>query len=331
MRPRTRRPALLYRRRGPVIDIAPNFIARPYRGVSVQEVPSLEPEALRRYLLGRRVYRRTEFLVAVREGARAVVQIEREPTDGILAPVRAVRVLAGPEDVVYVEDEAVDTGNATQLARAAGASGRAARVYVVQGRFQHVNLIVAPAPLAVRVVEVVPPEPPKLLEMARAMVDVDEDLPPLDLQFDAIDLRELIASHPAPRHLLPCRSGGLDPELPLDFLDSGPPTPPPRDDWTLVGCERSRQIYAALYDSEPPARVDFCPRVMTAGEDGGRAATSGDGGIPTLLKCCLRERGIERDGNVVVVPWGATLDEVRAALRLLAGLDPAPPAVAVEP
>jgi hypothetical protein len=300
-----------------VIDVAPNFIARPYRGVSVQEVPSLEPEALRRHLLARRVYRRTEFLVAVRDGARAVVQIEREPTDDILAAVRAVRILAGPDEVVYVEDEAVDTGNATQLAGAARASGHPARIYVVQGRFQHVNLIVAPAPLAVRVVEVVPPEPPKLLEMARAMVDVDEDLPPIDLRFEPIDLRELIASHPAPRHLLPCRSGGLDPELALDFLDSGPPTPPARDDWTLIGCERSRQIYAALYGREPPARVDFCPRVMTGGDS------------PTLLKCCLRERGIERDGSRVVVPWGASLDEVRAALRLLAGLDPAPPPVAV--
>ena len=38
----------------------------------------------------------------------------------------------------------------------------------------------------------------------------------------------------------------------------------------------------------------------------------------TLLKCCLRERGIERSGARMTVPWGATLEEVRAALKELA-------------
>ena len=48
-------------------------------------------------------------------------------------PVRDIRLLAGPRDVVFVADPAVDTGNASQMARAALASGRPARVYVIQG------------------------------------------------------------------------------------------------------------------------------------------------------------------------------------------------------
>ena len=46
-------------------EIGPNFIARPYRGVSVQDAPSLEPDALLAHVRSRRVYRRTEFIVAV--------------------------------------------------------------------------------------------------------------------------------------------------------------------------------------------------------------------------------------------------------------------------
>jgi hypothetical protein len=38
---------------------------------------------------------------------------------------------------------------------------------------------------------------------------------------------------------------------------------------------------------------------------------------PTLLKCCLYERGVRREGASVVVPWGAALEEVREALREL--------------
>jgi hypothetical protein len=289
-----------------VNDLGPNFIARPYRGVSVQETTALDSASLRSWLLSRRVYRRTEFIVAAAGDRHAVVQVEREPDDGdILARVRDARVLAGPEDVAFVADPSIDTGNATQMARAARASGRSARVYVVQGRFEHVNFIVEPSPAAVRVVEVVPPEPPKLLEMARAVVEYDEDLPPVELAFEPIDLRELAAAHPAEHYLFPCRCSGLDAGVPVDFLDAGPPQAAP---WTLVGCERSRQIHVALYGAEPHARVDFCPRLL-AGGDG-----------PTLIKCCLRERGIERVGPTTVVPWGATLEEVRQALRGLAGV-----------
>ena len=54
-----------------------------------------------------------------------------------------------------------------------------------------------------------------------------------------------------------------------------------------------------------------------------------------LTKCCLLERGIEVNGATAVVPWGANLDEVRAALRVLCGVPPAVapslPAVAPSP
>jgi hypothetical protein len=197
-----------------------------------------------------------------------------------------LRVLARPDEVAFVVDPSVDTGNATQMARVARA-----RVTVVQGRFEHVNFIVEPAPLVIRVVEVVPPEPPKLLEMARAVLDYDEDLPPVELEFEPIDLRDLDGD------MYPCRCSGLEGE----FLDAGPPEPAQ----TLVGCERSRQIHHALYGVEPARRIDFCPR----------AVASPDG--PTLMKCCLHERGIRREDATMVVPWGASLEEVREALREL--------------
>ncbi len=283
-------------------EIGPNFIARPYRGVSVQDAPSLEADALLAHVRSRRVYRRTEFIVAVHGDERALVQLEREAAEGILVGVRDARVLAGPGEVAFVVDAAVDTANASQLARVAVPG---ARVTVVEGRFQHVNFIVAPAPLRIRVVEVVPPFPPKRLDMARTVLEYDEELPPLALDLVAIDLRELAAQHPSDHYLFPCRCAGLELGAPVDFLDAGPPV---AADWTLLGCERSRQIHEALYGHDPHARVDFCP-LLVEGEPGPEL---------TLLKCCLRERGIERTGARMTVPWGASLEEVRAALKELA-------------
>ncbi|MBW3603066.1 MAG: hypothetical protein KY434_10265, partial [Actinobacteria bacterium] len=292
-------------------DVGPNFICRPYRGVSVQDSPvPLDAASLRDHLLGRPVYRRTEFLVMVRDGARAVVQVGVAPGDDLFRPVAEVRCLAGPDEVAFVHDERVDTANASQMARAALYSARPARICVVQGRFQHVNFIVEPAPLRVRLVEVVPPEPPKLLEMARRVADFDEELPPMAWDLVPIDVRELAAGAGADRLLFPCRCAGLELDGAVDFLDA---CPPGRGDWTLVGCERSRQIHRFLYGADPPARVDLCPRVVDPGTGSG---AWGDG--PTLMKCCLLERGLERDGARTVVPWGATLEEVRDADLILA-------------
>ena len=287
--------------------IRPNWICRPYRGVSVQRLGvALTEEAVRDHLVGRRVYRRTEVLIAEGdEGGHAVVTVEKGPeSDGLFWPVTDVTWISGPGDTAFVRDPEIDTGNATQMARAAAASGVDARVYVVEGRNQHVNLIFEPAPVRVRVVEVVPPHPPKLLDMAQRVLEYDEDLDPVALELAAVDLNEIAAAIDTGHWLLPCRCGGLTLDGAVDFLDSGPPAPAP--DWTLLGCERSRQIHAELYGVEPAERVEMCPRVHAA-------ATGG----PTLVKCCLRERGIEADGELVVVPWGATLEEVREALRLL--------------
>ena len=281
----------------PVIEVGPNFIARPYRGVSVQEAPGLDEATLRGWLVGRRVYRRTEFVVAACGGEHAVVQVEHPVGDDILATVTDLRVLARPPEVAFVSDPSVDTGNASQMAHVARA-----RVTVVQGRFEHVNFIVEPAPVRVRVLEVVPPEPPKLLEMARSVLDYDEDLPPVELDYAPIDLRDLAG---AGRTMYPCRCSGLEGE----FLDAGPAE---LGDWTLVGCERSRQIHVALYGAEPAQRIDFCPRVVG----------TADG--PTLMKCCLYERGVRREGASLVVPWGAALEEVREALHSLGALSGAP-------
>ena len=285
-------------------EIGPNFIARPYRGVSVQDFETLDEGPLLERIRSRRVYRRTEFIVAVCGEARAVVQLERADEDGILAGVRDARLLAMPGEVAFVRDESVDTGNASQLARVAR-DHAGARVCVVEGRFQHVNFIYAPAPARVRVLEVIPPEPPKLLEMAQAVLDFDEERPPVELDFVAIDLRELARAHPAGHYLFPCRSGGLDLDARVDFLDAGPDQ---AGEWTLIGCERSRQIHAALYGHEPAQRVDFCPQLRDSGTPPGE---------PTLLKCCLNERGVEQDGRRLTVPWGASLEEVRTALHRL--------------
>jgi hypothetical protein len=290
-------------------DPAPNTITRPYRGLSVQEVDvPLTPAAIGALLRSREIYRRTAYLVLRRGGQTALVAVRPADPAPLFSPVAELRVLSGPDTTAWITDPDADVGNATALAQVAREHQRDGVLgYVIQGRFEHVNFIWRPAPVQVRVTEVVPPHPAKLLAMAEQVVAYDEDLPPVHLVLDAVDVQDLMAGHPAAHYLLPCRGSGIAPAgQPVSFLDTHPPY---HEDWLLIGCERSRQFHQHFYAADP-AQLDLCPRARATGQPA----------APVLTKCCLLERGIEVAGATAVVPWGANLDEVRAALRTLCGL-----------
>jgi hypothetical protein len=291
-----------------IAEPRPNAMTRPYRGLSVQEVDiPLTPAAIGELLGRREIYRRTAYLTLRNGPDSALVAVRPESPDLLFSPVAELRVLSVPATTVWVDEPAADVGNASSLAAAALAHWRDdALAYVVRGRFEHVNFIWRPAPVPVRVTEVVPPFPPKLQVMAEQVVAYDEDLPPVELILDAVDIRKLMAGSQAGHYLLPCRGSGVPHRGEVSFLDGRPPF---RPDWLLIGCERSREFHRNFYGREPSG-VELCPRARAAGASDGRV----------LTKCCLLERGVQLAGRTAVVPWGANLDEVRAALRALCGI-----------
>lgn len=285
-----------------------NLVPGRDRAVAVASVDvPLTEEALRERFLGREAYRRTSFIVCRRGGQAALLRVTKASDDPLLAPIVDAVLLAGPGETAVIRDPDVDTGVPTQLARVASRDAPGARCVVVHGRYEHVSFILDPDPVLVRVVEVVPPHPPKLLDQARRVLEVAEDLPPVDLRAETVDLVGLAQSRPAPRYLFPCRGSGVAPVgAEVRYLDERPP----REDWVLVGCARSRELHRWFYGDEPPS-LEMCPRELLA------SGSLPGSDVPTLTKCCLREFGVEEERGVVVVPWGATLEEVHEGLRVL--------------
>ena len=190
-----------------IAEPAPNTITRPYRGLSVQEVDiPLTPAAIGNLLRSREIYRRTAFLV-LRHGDQTALAAVRPADPGpLFSPVAELRVLSRPDTTVWISDPGTDVGNASSLAAAALRHQRdGVLAYVVQGMFEHVNFIWRPAPVRIRVTEVIPPHPPKLLAMAGQAVAYDEDLPPVDLVLDAVDVGDLM-TRTRPRTTC-CRAG----------------------------------------------------------------------------------------------------------------------------
>jgi len=280
-----------------------NLVPAQYREVSVTEVPvELDEATLREFLASRPVYRRTRYIIARHGAASAVAEVSKESEQPLFCPVTAVTVLAGPDETALVDAPDIDTAVPTQLARVALEQAPGARCVIVRGRYGHVSFILDPAPVRVRVLEVVPPWPPKLVDQLTRVLDLAEDLPPVELVPELIDLRDLAARRPASHYLFPCRAGQAgqaDRNLQVSYLDEIPE----REPWTLVGCARSRAIHDWFYGDDVP-QVDMCPRNLA------------DHAGPLLTKCCLLEDRVASDGDTVVVPWGASLTQIKEGLRL---------------
>jgi len=280
-----------------------NLVQIPYRGVSYQPYAGKMTEAaIAGHLLGKEAYRRTYFVILhTAEQRHALVAIDVADREALFSPIDHVEVLALPERCVFVKDPATDCANRSALAELAAKHGVSVdRTLICEGKYDHINFIHRPDPIPLRVVEVAPPEPPKLMGLVRQVLSY-ADLPPIRPVLERIDLRDLCASVSPAHYLVPCRSGGLDDlGAPVHFLDERPEK---RLDWILVGCERSLQFHRHYYGDEPE-RVEMCPRKLARQADG-----------PTLLKCCLLEFDIERDGDTVIVPWGADLAMVERALK----------------
>ncbi|WP_425595347.1 DUF7714 family protein [Pseudonocardia thermophila] len=284
----------------------PNGVPERYRGVSVTTVPRdvlRDPAALREHLLGRDAYRRTRFVVARAapgKGPVALLQVHRADPAPLFSPVIDVGLIAGADECAYVVAPEADTAIPSALAAVAREHAPGARAVVVEGRYAHVSFIVDPRPVRIVVRDVVPPEPAKLADQARRVVEVLDDLAPVELVPQPVHLAELAGRRPAEHYLLPCRgSGGEVPGAQVSYLDEHPE----RADWTLLGCARSRQIHRHFYGDEPPT-VDFCPKAL-----------GGPG--PVLTKCCLQEAHVETGPGWAAVPWGSSLRHVEEALRAL--------------
>jgi hypothetical protein len=274
----------------------------------VASVPvPLDEASLRAHLVGRPAYRHTRYIVARRAGGTTVVEVAKRSAAPLFSEITAVTMVARPGETAFVEAPEADTGVPTVLGRIAADRAPGARCVVVRGRYGHVGFIVDPAPLRIRVVEVVPPQPAKLVDQASRVLELAEDLPPVELAPELTDLGALAGSSPADHYLFPCRAGagaGLAGAgaAAVSYLDEIPP----RADWTLVGCARSRAIHDWFYD-DSVAFVDMCPRQLAR-----RAAAGGT--LPVLTKCCLLEDKVVAEDGLVVVPWGASLAQVREGL-----------------
>jgi hypothetical protein len=245
-------------------------------------------------------YTRTEYVV-LENGGMAVVRLHKARGRDLFRKVESSEIISLPEDTVFVDDPGADVLNAPAMAALQAANP--GKTVVVRGMFSHVNFISGLVPLRLRVLDDVPPEPMKLgVLVSKALESGYVDIPVIP-ELEEISMGALIRDVTTSGVMFPCRVSGLEADMPFCFLDDAPELP---EDTTLIGCNLSLRIFESLYGRRPDAFINVCPLDLAEGSE-----------VPTIVKCCKVKEGHRIDGNVVSVPWGATVPEVADAINAL--------------
>lgn len=272
------------------------------KDVSVREVAfDLTKDRIIEQAKGKKAYTRTEYIILRNGKEHAIVQVRKEAGVELFRPILDVDVIALPRDIVFIRDDSLDVLNRSQMANAA--KDHPGKFVIIQGLFNHVSFIKAEDGLELAVFEVVPPHPAKLSVLVeKALAAGLVDLPVMP-SVETVNLNALGVQVTTPGVIFPCRASGMRSKHDIQYLDE---TPEIKGDVTMVGCDLSKRIFKHIYRKSPRHFINMCPRDL-APRDGRKR----------IVKCCRVREGFEMDGNMAIVPWGATVQEVAAAINAL--------------
>jgi hypothetical protein len=272
--------------------------------VSLKKVsfPLNEDEILEN-LIGKSGYKKTKFMVLNNEEDWAVVSIKKPQAKSLFSKIEGVEVISLPDSTQYIEDPEIDVLSPTKMAEKAEEIG--AKTLIIKGKFEHVSFIHDEIPQPVRILEVIPPEPPKLVELVKKALYSGNVNKPVKIVPDILDLRKMSEKCKNQIIVFPCNASGLESEKEFYYLDERPDFSEEKKKICLIGCDLSLRIFKTIYGFEPEF-YNFCPK---------KRALERQVNFPSIAKCCGVKSGHELIKNVAIVPWGATSKEVEDALN----------------
>jgi hypothetical protein len=255
--------------------------------------------------MGSKIYKGTDYLILNNGTDYCIVKIGKTPRRGLFWEVTSVGMLSEKEDTVFVSASDVDVLNKNAMAKTSQKHPK--KTVVVKGKFEHVSFI-TPEPqfvLELTVLEVIPPEPPKVVELTRELLRFKTFSRPILINPVVVDIHQIIKTDKHKKYLLPCRASEQIERENVLYLDEFPKLDiEDREQVTLVGCDLSLRIFKDVYDFEPEF-INICPSKL---------AVELPKEKPVLIKCCGAKK-FERKGNLYLVPWGATYEDIENALN----------------
>ncbi|OGO30176.1 MAG: hypothetical protein A2Z29_07790 [Chloroflexi bacterium RBG_16_56_11] len=280
------------------------MIPRHCRQVSVRRVAfPLNKKNILEAASKKPAYATTNYMVLNSGADWMVLKVEKVLEQGLFRKIEGVEIISMPGDTGYVEKPEVDVNNPSLMVRMAEQVGKDA--LVVKGKFEHISFVYKEKTTPIVVFDVVPPKPPKIIELVEAALSTGRIKKPIRIIPKIVDLNEMARTRNTRYVMFPCYAvslAGLEGGQNALYLDQAQGLKVPASEITLVGCELSLRIFTSLY-GEKPAFIDHCPKKLlhTVSE-------------AALCRCCVVDEGHEIEGNAAYVPWGASVGEVEEAI-----------------
>ncbi len=269
------------------------------KDVSIRDVDfSLTKESIDSQMKDWNSYTRTEYMVFRNDDRYAVVHfLSKEKSTSLFKKVNKFKILALPDDIIYIEIPDLDVLNVPALAKIQQMHPN--KGIVVKGMFSHVVFIKDLEPLYLHIVDNIPPSPAKLTVLVQKALDsgfIDYPIIPVE---HIIDMDDSIGNANTESIMFPCKVSGLKGGRRTYYLDEAPDI---EEDVTLIGCHLSKRIFESIYGKEPDF-INVCPADFTEGKR------------KCIVKCCKIKNDHVINDEIAQVPWGATVPEVVDAIN----------------
>jgi hypothetical protein len=276
------------------------------RHVSLRKVNfELTQNIIENELLGSKIYKGTDYLILNKGEVWCVVRIRKTPRRGLFWEVTSIEIISGVNNTIYYSDPKINVLNKNSMAQLFDKFPD--KTVVVKGKFEHISFLAPEPVIELIALDVIPPEPPKIIELVKDVLNYISFSKPIKIIEKVIDIKSMLKPEQNEIFLLPCNASGLEGEEYIKFLDEFPEIS--KDDVnniTLVGCELSLRIFIEVYGSSPKF-INICPVKL---------ADDIPKNKPVLIKCC-KAKSFERRDNLFIVPWGTTYKDIEKALEEL--------------
>lgn len=267
----------------------------------------LTEEQIRRHLIGKKMFTRTDYIIFESSGRLAVAGVRKKRGIDLFREVLEVDVLSLPETTAFVRDASCDVHNPHDMVKKAVEHPE--ETVVVLGAFEHMSFLKGQKePNVLRVVDFVPPYPSKTLQMVESVLRSGMVETPVLVEPVMVDALARLAGCRSDIVMFPCEAGKLEiGGLPVTYLDK---TPPLREgsNVTLAGCGLSRKIFWHEYHRDPAGFVNVCPRDL--------AKEYHQVGKLHIARCC-DVHSVKVDNGLALVPYGASMQDIATAINTL--------------
>ncbi|MEW5759903.1 MAG: hypothetical protein AB1779_03975 [Candidatus Thermoplasmatota archaeon] len=267
--------------------------------VAMKNLPcELKMENIKKFVLGKKIYIKTEFLILKNKRKYAVLKLKKNGEGGFFKKIISFEVISEPSNTSFIFSPKTDVLCKSEMLELSKKYRK--KTLIVKGEGGHISFIKRENGIKkLIVVDIVPPYKSRLFSLVKKTLQRSDY--PIIVEEKPIDVFSIINKVKTKVVMLPCKVCNLKTKKKILYLENVPNIDDSK--LTLIGCNLSRRIFKYIYNFSPEF-INICPREVVKEKSF------------SIARCCELEK-TEFNGKKAFLPWGCRLKDVEEAINVL--------------